>query len=122
MLDNAMHPRASTGPVESLFFYSRSIFRTLVKPALSEFDTELPLFFCFTERTIKQEQETAEEADNRSPALEEIGQTEEEGVALEESMTGSPNNVQDGLSGPNATADAGSQQPSGTDKYISKRR
>ncbi|XP_018527470.1 zinc finger protein Helios [Lates calcarifer] len=66
-----------------------------------------------SEVTIKQEEETAEEADNRSPALEEIGQTQEEGVALEESMSGSPNNVQDGLSGPNVTADAGSRQPNG---------
>ncbi|XP_070770723.1 zinc finger protein Helios [Enoplosus armatus] len=66
-----------------------------------------------SEVTIKQEEETAEEADNRSPALEEIGQTEEEGVALEESMTGSPSNAQDGLSGPNVTADAGSRQPNG---------
>ncbi|TMS06144.1 Zinc finger protein Helios, partial [Larimichthys crocea] len=61
-----------------------------------------------SELTIKQEEETAEEADNRS---EEIGQTGEEEVALEESMTGSPNNVHDELSGPNVTADAGSRQP-----------
>lgn len=61
-----------------------------------------------------------EEADNRSPALEEIGHTREEGVVLEESMTGSPSNAQDGLSGPNATADAGSRQPNGTDQCIFK--
>uniref|UniRef100_A0A3B4UMF3 IKAROS family zinc finger 2 n=1 Tax=Seriola dumerili TaxID=41447 RepID=A0A3B4UMF3_SERDU len=66
-----------------------------------------------SELTIKQEEETVEEADNRSPALEEVGHTGEEGVVLEESMTGSPSNVQDGLSGPNATADAGSRQPNG---------
>ncbi|XP_076603822.1 zinc finger protein Helios isoform X1 [Chaetodon auriga] len=66
-----------------------------------------------SELAIKQEEETAEEADNRSPALEEIGQTGEEEVAVEESMTGSPNNVQDGLSGPNVTADAGNRQPNG---------
>lgn len=72
----------------------------------------------FTELTIKQEEETAE--DNRSPALEEISQTGEEEGALEESMTGSPNDAQDGLSGPNVTADAGSRQAHGTDEYISK--
>lgn len=66
-----------------------------------------------SELTIKQEEETAEEADNRSPALEEIGQTGEEGAALEESMTGSPTSAQDGLSEPNVTADAGSRQPNG---------
>ncbi|KAM8749693.1 zinc finger protein Helios isoform 1-T2 [Acanthopagrus schlegelii] len=66
-----------------------------------------------SELTIKQEEETAEEADNRSPALEEISQTGEEEGALEESMTGSPNDAQDGLSGPNVTADAGSRQAHG---------
>ncbi|KAL7384981.1 hypothetical protein ABVT39_012834 [Epinephelus coioides] len=66
-----------------------------------------------SELTIKQEEETAEEADNRSPALEELGQTGEEGAALEESMTGSPTSAQDGLSEPNVTADAGSRQPNG---------
>ncbi|XP_054471588.1 zinc finger protein Helios [Anoplopoma fimbria] len=60
---------------------------------------------------IKQEEETAEEADTRSPA--EIGQTGEEGVALEDSMTDSPSNVQDGLSEPNATADLESRQTHG---------
>lgn len=88
-----------------------------VKPVTYAFDTvscaSQDCCCCFTEVTIKQEEETAEEADNRSPALEEIGQTQEEGVALEESMSGSPNNVQDGLSGPNVTADAGSRQPNG---------
>lgn len=82
-------------------------------------------FYVFTELTIKQEEETAQEetaqeADDRSPALEEIGQTGEEGGVLEESMTGSPSNIQDGSSGPNMTADAGSRQPNGTDQYISK--
>uniref|UniRef100_A0A8D3A9K6 IKAROS family zinc finger 2 n=2 Tax=Scophthalmus maximus TaxID=52904 RepID=A0A8D3A9K6_SCOMX len=71
-----------------------------------------------SELTIKQEEETAQEetaqeADDRSPALEEIGQTGEEGGVLEESMTGSPSNIQDGSSGPNMTADAGSRQPNG---------
>lgn len=50
-----------------------------------------------------------DESDNRSPAVEEIGQTGEEGVALEESMSGSPSNVQDGLSGPNVTAESGNR-------------
>lgn len=76
--------------------------------------------FCFTELTIKQEEDTVEEADNRSPVLEEIGQTGEEEVALEESMTGSPNNVHDRLSGPNVTADAGNRQPNGNNECISK--
>nr|XP_046259829.1 zinc finger protein Helios [Scatophagus argus]XP_046259830.1 zinc finger protein Helios [Scatophagus argus]XP_046259831.1 zinc finger protein Helios [Scatophagus argus]XP_046259832.1 zinc finger protein Helios [Scatophagus argus]XP_046259833.1 zinc finger protein Helios [Scatophagus argus] len=66
-----------------------------------------------SELTIKQEEETVEEADNRSPAIEETGQTGEEEPALEESMSGSPNNVQDGLSGPNVTADTGSRQSNG---------
>lgn len=61
-----------------------------------------------------------EEGDNRSTALEEISKTGEEGVVLEESMTGSPSNVLDGLSGPNATADAGSRQTNGTSQYIYK--
>ncbi|XP_029133520.2 zinc finger protein Helios isoform X2 [Labrus bergylta] len=64
-----------------------------------------------SEVTIKQEEDTAEEADNRSPALEEIGQTGEEGDTLEESMTDSPNNLQDGLSESNVSADSGSRQP-----------
>ncbi|XP_074515720.1 zinc finger protein Helios [Sebastes fasciatus] len=66
-----------------------------------------------SELKIKQEEEMAEEADNRSPALEETSQTGEEGVSLEESMSVSPSNVQDGLSDPNLAADAGSQQPHG---------
>ncbi|KAM7407617.1 hypothetical protein PAMA_003375 [Pampus argenteus] len=64
-----------------------------------------------TELTIKQEEETGEEADNTSPALEGLRQTgEEEEIALEESMTGSPSNLQDGQ---NMTADADSRQPNG---------
>ncbi|XP_042283084.1 zinc finger protein Helios [Thunnus albacares] len=67
-----------------------------------------------SELTIKQEEETGEEADNKSPALEGLGQTgEEEGVALEESMTVSPSNTQDGLSGQSMAADAESRQPNG---------
>ncbi|XP_028249247.1 zinc finger protein Helios [Parambassis ranga] len=66
------------------------------------------------ELTIKQEEEINDEADNRSPAPEDIGQMGDDAVALEESMTGSPSsNVQDGLSGPNATADAGHRQSNG---------
>ncbi|XP_006802417.1 zinc finger protein Helios [Neolamprologus brichardi] len=61
------------------------------------------------ELTIKQEEEIMDESDNRSPAVEEIGQTGEEGIALEESMSGSPSNVQDGLSGPNVTAESGNR-------------
>ncbi|XP_029386043.1 zinc finger protein Helios [Echeneis naucrates] len=65
------------------------------------------------ELTIKQEEDTVEETDNRSPALEETAHTEEEGVALEESMTGSPSIIQDGFSGPAATPESGSRQPNG---------
>ncbi|XP_075895882.1 zinc finger protein Helios isoform X3 [Nelusetta ayraudi] len=60
-----------------------------------------------SEVTIKQEEDTAEEADNRSPAI------AEEEAALEESITGSPNNLHDRLAGPNVAADAGNQQPNG---------
>lgn len=66
-----------------------------------------------SELTIKQEEDAVEEADNRSPALEETGQTGEEGLALEESFTGSPSNLQEGLPGPNVTADPGTRQPNG---------
>ncbi|KAM4558837.1 zinc finger protein Helios isoform 1-T3 [Odontesthes bonariensis] len=66
-----------------------------------------------SELTIKQEQDIAEEADNSSPAPEEIDQTGNEGATLEESMTGSPSDGQNGLSGPNASADAGNRQPNG---------
>lgn len=69
---------------------------------------------------IKQEEETGEEADNRSPALEELSQTGDEGVALGESMTGSPNNAQDDLSGQDMTADTGSRQPNGIGVYFQK--
>lgn len=62
------------------------------------------------EVTIKQEEDTAEEADNRSPAV-----TEEE-VTLEESITGSPNNFHDSLAGPNVAADAANRQPNGTSR------
>ncbi|XP_055360996.1 zinc finger protein Helios isoform X2 [Betta splendens] len=66
-----------------------------------------------SELTIKQEEETGEEAESRSPALEETGQTGEEGVGPDESITGSPGNTQDGLCGPNMAADTGSRQPNG---------
>ncbi|XP_076025986.1 zinc finger protein Helios [Genypterus blacodes] len=65
------------------------------------------------EPTIKQEEDTAEEADSRSTAHEEMSQSGEEGLGLEESMTGSPNNLQGRLSGSNVSADAGSRQPNG---------
>ncbi|CAN9497874.1 unnamed protein product [Ophioblennius macclurei] len=66
-----------------------------------------------SELTIKQEEEIAEEADNSSPAPEEISQVGDEGAALEESMSGSPSNTQDGLPGSNAAVDAGNRQPNG---------
>jgi len=59
-----------------------------------------------------------EEAENSSPAPEEIGQTGNEGATLEESMTGSPSNEQNGLSGPNASGDAGNRQPNGKDNVF----
>uniref|UniRef100_A0A668A1K4 IKAROS family zinc finger 2 n=1 Tax=Myripristis murdjan TaxID=586833 RepID=A0A668A1K4_9TELE len=65
------------------------------------------------EPTIKQEDETAEEAENRSAGPEEMGQSGEEGLGPEEPMTDSPNNLQDGLSGPEVAAEAGSRQPNG---------
>lgn len=74
-------------------------------------DMSLIVVVHLTEVTIKQEEETAEEADNRSPAI-----TEEE-ATLEESITGSPNNFHDRLAGPNVAADAGNRQPNGTSRY-----
>lgn len=73
-------------------------------------DTPLIAVVHLIEVTIKQEEDTAEEANNRSPAI-----TEEE-AALEESITGSPNNFHDGLAGPNVAADAGNRQPNGTSR------
>lgn len=75
------------------------------------------VFLSYAELTIKQEEDTAEETDNRSPALDEISQQGDEEV-LDESMTGSPNNVHDRLSGPNVTADVGNRQPNGKNKCI----
>lgn len=54
-----------------------------------------------------------EEADSRSPELEETSQTGEDGVPLEESISGSPGNLQDGISEPTGTAEAGGRQPNG---------
>lgn len=53
-----------------------------------------------------------EEAD-RSMAPEETGQSGEEGSGLEDPMIDSPNNLQDGMSGPDGAADAGSRLPNG---------
>ncbi|XP_071381003.1 zinc finger protein Helios isoform X1 [Centroberyx affinis] len=64
------------------------------------------------EPRIKQEEETGEEAETRSTAAEDMGQSGEEGLGPEEPMTDSPNNLQDGLSGPDA-ADGGNRQPNG---------
>lgn len=58
-----------------------------------------------------------EEADSRSPELEETSQTGEDGVPLEESISGSPGNLQDGISEPTGTAEAGGRQPNGTHQY-----
>uniref|UniRef100_A0A8C6T9B1 IKAROS family zinc finger 2 n=1 Tax=Neogobius melanostomus TaxID=47308 RepID=A0A8C6T9B1_9GOBI len=64
-------------------------------------------------RTIKQEDEAMEEADSGSPELEELSQTGEEGIPLEESISDSPSGLQDGLSGPTNPAEAGTRQPNG---------
>ncbi|KAF7668531.1 hypothetical protein LDENG_00003030 [Lucifuga dentata] len=66
-----------------------------------------------SEPTIKQEEEAIEEADSRSTAHEEMGQSGEEGPGLEESMNDSPTNLQDRLPGSNLTADSRSRQPNG---------
>lgn len=66
-----------------------------------------------SELTIKQEEEIGEEANNSSPATKETSQTGDEGVSLEEPVTCSQSNVQDGLSGPSVTADAGNRQSNG---------
>lgn len=76
--------------------------------------------FYFTELRIKQE-EIMDEAENSSPAAEEIGQTGDEGVAPEESMVGSPSDTQDGLSGPNLPADTGNRQSNGKDHVLQNR-
>lgn len=68
---------------------------------------------CPSELKIKQEEDTTEQPDNRSPAPEEMGQTGEEEAALEDSMSGSPRDVHDRLSGPNVVADAGNRHPNG---------
>lgn len=61
-----------------------------------------------------------EGSDNRSPALDETGQTGEEEVALDESMTGSPSDMRDRLSGSNVAPGAGNRQPNGNNELISK--
>lgn len=58
-----------------------------------------------------------EQPDNRSPAAVEMGQTGEEEAVLEDSMSGSPRDVHDRLSGPNVAADAGNRQSNGISKY-----
>lgn len=60
-----------------------------------------------------------DEAENSSPAAETIVQTGDEGVAQEESMTSSPSDTQDGLSGTNVSADTGSRQTNGKDCVFS---
>lgn len=73
--------------------------------------------FCLTELKIKQEEETVEQPDNRSPALGEMGQTGEDEAALEDSMSSSPRDVHHRLSGANVGADMGNRQPNGISKY-----
>lgn len=59
-----------------------------------------------------------DEAENSSPAAETIVQTGDESVTHEESMTSSPSDTQDGLSGPNVSADPGNRQPNGKDSVF----
>lgn len=54
-----------------------------------------------------------EQPDNGSPAPEKMGHSGGEEAGLEESMTGSPRDVHDRLSGPNVVADTGNRQPNG---------
>ncbi|MED6291095.1 hypothetical protein CHARACLAT_020075 [Characodon lateralis] len=65
------------------------------------------------EVAIKQEEDLVEDGDNSSPAPEEIGHTGNEGATPDESITSSPHDVQDGLSGPNVPSDAGVRQQNG---------
>lgn len=57
-----------------------------------------------------------EQPDNRSRAAAEMGQTGEEEAALEDSMSSSPRDVHDRLSGPNVAADVGNRQSNGISK------
>lgn len=54
-----------------------------------------------------------EEADSGSPELEELSHTGEEGIPLDESVSNSPSQLQDGLSGPTVPAEAVPRQPNG---------
>lgn len=71
--------------------------------------------FCVTELKIKIEEDTTEQQ-NKSPAPEEMGQTGEEEAGLEDSMSGSPRDVHDRLSGPNVIADTGNRHHNGVSK------
>ncbi|CAG09253.1 unnamed protein product [Tetraodon nigroviridis] len=69
-----------------------------------------------SELKIKLEEDTTEQHDNRSPAPEEMGQTGEEEAGLEDSMSSSPRDVHDRLSGPHVVAEAGNRHPNGVSK------
>lgn len=58
-----------------------------------------------------------EQPDNCSSAPEKMGQSGEEEAGLEESMSGSPREGHDRLSGPNVVLDTGNRQPNGISKY-----
>lgn len=73
--------------------------------------------FRLTELKIKQEEDTVEQPDNRSPAPGEMGQTGEGEATLEDSTSSSPRDVHHRLSGPNVVADVGNRQPNGISKY-----
>lgn len=62
---------------------------------------------------IKQEEDLVENGDNSSSAPEEMGHTGDEGATMEESLTNSPHNAQDGLSGPNVPSDPVIRQQNG---------
>ncbi|XP_015235447.1 PREDICTED: zinc finger protein Helios isoform X1 [Cyprinodon variegatus] len=65
------------------------------------------------EVAIKQEEDLVENGDNSSSAPEEMGHTGDEGATMEESLTNSPHNAQDGLSGPNVPSDPVIRQQNG---------
>ncbi|KAL0963734.1 hypothetical protein UPYG_G00310240 [Umbra pygmaea] len=64
------------------------------------------------EHTIKQEDETGDEGDRQNTA-EDMGQSGEEGSGLEDPMTDSPNNQQDGVPGSDGSCDPSTRLPNG---------
>ena len=67
-----------------------------------------------SEVTNKQEEGTGDEADRKSTAPEVMTDSGGEGSGLEEPMTDSPNNLQDGVSGSDGVSDADNRLQNGT--------